>query len=201
ALRRFEAEGRQPGDLPLVQWAGETALLNIQQAFLGICLAVDRPFLGPFIRHVVAPLARLFPMGKGPSDELGTRVADILQRQGEQRERLTQGLFLEGKGIERLEKAFSTTLISQPILERIAAASREGQLPRGNPKDLLDEALAGFIIRPEEADAVLAAEAARRAALAVDTFSPDEYRRSGDPIQPPDPLGEEDPEFAELHLL
>ncbi len=201
ALRRFEAEGRKEKDLPLVEWAAETALAKVQEAFTGIHRAIDRPFLKGWARWILGPWARFAPLGHGPSDELGRRVAATLGTDGKRRDRLTDGLFLEGLGIERLENAFRRTQEIQEILQRISQASREGQLPPGDPPSLLNEAVAGSVITPEEADALLAAGAARRAALEVDVFRPEEYRHGRDPVPPPQTPDEAELDFAELHLL
>lgn len=118
ALRRFEAEGRREEDLPLVRWAAEHALGSIQTAFEGI----RQNFEGP-LRFLI-PRGRI---GAPPSDRLGTEVAAILRKPGEQRDRLTADVFLPAdpdEALARLERAFVLTWEDAPE----AASSRADAL-------------------------------------------------------------------------
>lgn len=118
ALRRFEAEGRREEDLPLVRWSVEHALGSIQTAFEGI----RQNFEGP-LRFLI-PRGRI---GAPPSDRLGSEVAAILRKPGEQRDRLTDGIFLPvgaDEALARLERAFVLTWEDAPG----AASSRADAL-------------------------------------------------------------------------
>lgn len=118
ALRRFEAEGRREEDLPLVRWSVEHALSRIQTAFEGI----RRNFEGPL--RLLIPRGRI---GAPPSDRLGTEAAAILRKPGEQRDRLTDGIFLPAdphEALARLERAFVLTWEDAPE----AASSRADAL-------------------------------------------------------------------------
>ena len=136
ALRRFEAEGRREEDLPLVRWSVEHALSRIQTAFEGIHQNFESPL------KILVSRSRI---GTPPSDPLGAEVADVLRRPGEQRDRLTQGLFVPAdpeEALGRLERAFVLTWEDAPE----AASSRadalqvdsfppeeEGRPPQGTP--------------------------------------------------------------------
>ncbi len=173
ALRRFEAEGRRAEDLPLVKWAAEHALTRIQTAFEGIYANFGGP-LGGLLR-LCGPWCRLNPVGTPPSDRLGAEAADVLRRPGQQRDRLTAGLFLPEKPDEplaRLERAFLLARDAAPILHRIAKAARNGGLPRRPPDEILDEALDAGIVTAEEVEIVREAAAARTDVLQVDSVSP-----------------------------
>ncbi|HEX3130158.1 MAG TPA: acyl-CoA dehydrogenase, partial [Thermoanaerobaculia bacterium] len=102
ALRRFEAEGRRAEDLPLVRWAAEHALSQIQTAFEAIYANFGGP-LGWLLRQRI-PTMRFNPVGAPPSDRLGAEAADALRRPGPQRDRLTSGLFLPSDLDEPLAK-------------------------------------------------------------------------------------------------
>ena len=118
ALRRFEAEGRRPEDLPLVRWSVEHALSRIQTAFEGI----RQNFEGPL--RILIPRGRI---GAPPGDRLGGEVADVLRKPGEQRDRLTAGSFLPAdpeEALARLERAFVLTWENAPE----AASSRADAL-------------------------------------------------------------------------
>jgi len=182
ALRRFEAEGRREEDLPLVRWALDESLVRIQEAFEGI----HRNFEGPlafWMRGPAAFFARLNRLGAPPSDRQGARLAAILQTPGEQRDRLTAGLFLPGA--ERLERAFLLSVQSREILGKVRAASRAGRIPAGAPESLLDAAVAAGVLEPAQADLACEAAEARREAIEVDSFTLEDYLGLAD--APPEP--------------
>jgi acyl-CoA dehydrogenase len=173
ALRRFEAEGRRAEDLPLVRWAAEHALSQIQTAFEGIYANFGGP-LGWVLRQRI-PTIRFNPVGAPPSDRLGAEAADVLRRPGPQRDRLTAGIFLPAflpaflpkdpdEPLAKLERAFLLVRDAAPLLHRIAKARLS-----------LDEALEAGVVTPDEADVLRAAAAARADVLQVDSFSLEEY--------------------------
>src|SRR3954449_2180952 len=168
ALRRFEAEGRRQEDLPLVRWALDESLARVQEAFEGIYRNFEGP-LAFWMRGPAALFARLNRLGAPPSDREGSRLAAILQTPGEQRDRLTAGLFLPGA--ERLERAF---LLAE-LLERVRAASRAGTIPAGASESLLDAAVAAGVLDPAQAELAREAAAARRDAIEVDSFTLEDY--------------------------
>lgn len=165
ALRRFEAEGRRTEDLPLVRWAVEHALSRIQAAFDGIAQNFEGP-LGFLARRGAR-------VGRPPSDRLGAGAADVLRHPGEQRDRLTDGIFLPT--LARLERAFVLASEAAPIVERIERASRKGDLPRRPAEEILDEAVAAGIVTVEEKKKVREAASSRVDALQVDSFPLEEY--------------------------
>ena len=179
ALRRFEAEGRKPEDLPLVDWAVEHSLAQAQLAFDGILANFDVPVLGALLRTVGRFWNRVNPLGAPPADALGSKVASMIQEPGSQRDRLTDGVYLP-QSLEhaagRLERAFVLTTRARPLLERIQGEVRSGRLPRGRPESLIGEAEADGILTAEEAALVRQAEAARTEVLQVDAFDLDELR-------------------------
>jgi len=180
ALRRFEAEGKEE-DLPLVRWSVEHALARLQTAFEGIYRNFEGP-AAPLLRTFGAWWCRTNPVGQPPSDTLGAQVAAVLRRPGAQRDRLTNGLYVPAdpqQALGRLERAFVLATEATPILDRIAKASKAGQLPPGSPESLLDEALAAGLIQKDEADKAREAAAAREDAIQVDSFSLEEYLRLG----------------------
>ncbi|WP_017323941.1 acyl-CoA dehydrogenase [Synechococcus sp. PCC 7336] len=177
-LRRFEAEGRRSEDLPLLDWAMQYSFDRIQTAFEGILSNWSAPIAGGLLRGPFAGWRRLNPIGLMPSDRLGARVAQILQAPGQQRDRLTQGIYIpahrEDDGSEeslaRLERAFALAVETEPIVKAIKAACKSGQLPPQKPQQLVRAALAAEVISATEAERLQIAEAARYDAIQVDAF-------------------------------
>ncbi len=172
-LRRFEAEGRQPADLPLVHWAMQYSFAQMQDAFEGIFSNLDIPVLGGLLHRVVLPWWRLNPIGTMPTDRLGSQVAQSLQQPGQVRDRLTTGIHVptdSQQALGRLERAFNLVHQVDPILRKIKAASRTGLLPSGKPEQLLEQAYASGLISEAETTLICEAEFARNDAIQVDAF-------------------------------
>lgn len=177
ALRRFEAEGRRPEDLPLVQYALEYSLTQVQQAFEGIVANFDG-LLGRLMRLILTPGLRLNPLATPPSDSLSHAAALTLQSHNEQFRRLTEYVFTPPEtagGMGRLLRAFRLRTEVQPVLATIHAAQKAGKLPRGPAEELAGEAAHRGLIGREEANQVATALAARLEAIEVDVFKPEQY--------------------------
>jgi len=146
ALARFETDGRREEDLPLMRWAAETSLARVQEAFEGIAKNFEGPVIGPLLRTVGRLSLRINPLGAGPSDRLGARAAKVLLQPGPQRDRLTADVYVPGE--------------DDPALGRLERAFR-----------LTAEAAA----TPEDEELARRAAEARREAIQVDEYSPEEY--------------------------
>lgn len=173
-LRRFEAEGSLPEDLPLIDWAMQYTFAQIQHAFEGLFANLS-PILRPW-----AILWRFNPIGTLPSDALGTKVASILQTEGTQRDRLTQGIYLPthpDEALGRLEQAMRLTLQSEPFMKAIKAASLRGEIPPGKPGQMTEVAVAAGVITAEQGGLVREASIARNAAIQVDAFLMEAYQQ------------------------
>ncbi len=178
ALRRYEAEGRRAEDLPLAQYACEYCLAQVQAAFEGIYANFDGP-VGLWLKTVGLLELRINPLGRGPDDALSGRAARTIQQYDEQYLRLCAGVYQskdESVGSGRLMKAFRLLSQSAPTAQRLQHAQRTGKLARGlDLAETARQAVAAGIIEPAEADALVAAEAARSAAIEVDAFAPEHY--------------------------
>ena len=177
-LRRFEAEGRRKEDLPLLHWGLQYAFAQIQQAFDGLFENLPFPFKG-----VVAFWSRLNPISRMPYDALGSRVAQILQTPGEQRDRLTDGIYLPkdpNEGLGRLEHAFQLVYEAEGIWGKVRRAVREGKVQKDRPEKMVEQAVANGVLTQEEAALLARAEEARNDAIQVDAFPLSDF-----PTQPP----------------
>jgi acyl-CoA dehydrogenase len=102
----------------------------------------------------------------------------VLLAPSEQRDRLTEDVYLpqgNTQPLAQLENALKLASAAVPILERIRQASRAGTLPKAAPETLVAAALQSGVITPTEGRLVEDAAAARRQAIEVDSFSPEEY--------------------------
>jgi acyl-CoA dehydrogenase len=177
-LRRFEAEGRPPEDLPLVHWSLQHALGQIQQGFLGAYENFGGGLVGNLLRGVGRFWLRVNPIGTGPATELDAAVAAAVQTSGASWRRLTDGAYLpqeSDRGGGRLLRAFRLTLRAQPARERLRKALKTGTVRPGTLDAQLDQAVAVGLFDAEEAKLVRDAQAARLAAIEVDHFTPEQY--------------------------
>ena len=183
-LRRFDAEGNRREDVPLLRWSLEHAFAKIQQARAGIYQNLRLPVIGGAFGAVGGLLARLNPMGSEPNDKIGHQAAATLLQPGEQRDRITGNLHLpkdQDSALGRLECALQRCSQAEPILKKLKDAVRAGRLPKARPAQLLDQAVEAGIVSNEERQLVQDAEAARAEAIAVDSFTLEEYLAAGKP--------------------
>ncbi|QUY46216.1 acyl-CoA dehydrogenase [Acaryochloris marina] len=177
-LRRFEAEGRQVQDLPLVHWAMQYTFAQIQRAVEGII--ENLPILSTGLQKLILGMWRLNLIGTMPSDDLGHQVAQVLQQPGVERDRLTCDIYLPTHTEEtlgRLEEALCLTVQTTPILKQIKVAIAAGKLPPSKPMELVDAALEEGIINADEALLLGKAEMLRSNTIQVDSFTVAEYQQ------------------------
>ncbi len=177
-LRRFEAEGRNADDLPLVHWSMQYAFAQIQQGFEGILSNISLP-----LSKVIAAWWRLNPIGTMPSDKLGAKVARIMQTPGTQRDKLTADIHIPAnteEALGRLEQAFTLSVQAESLLKKIKTASNAGKLPQERPEKLIRNALEAAVISIEEMELLTQAESARNDTIQVDSFTLEEYQKSSE---------------------
>jgi acyl-CoA dehydrogenase len=177
-LRRYLAEGQPPADLPFLTWSCEHAFARMQEAREGLYDNLRLPGLGGALRWPGGIWAKLTSFGRGPDDATGQRVAKAMLQPGEARDRLTAAIWHdadEHSALGRLEHALTACSAAEPVLKRLKDAVRQGRLPKARPEQLLDQAVEQGLISDAERTLVQAAEAARQEAIAVDSFTLDEY--------------------------
>lgn len=185
-LRRFEAEGRRPEDRPLLDWAAGECLHRADRALHAILESFEPSvrglgWIGRITRGPAALWSRLAPIARAPSDRLGGRVAAVLMEPGARRDRLTAGIFLPSheddadgrvEPLALLEKAFELAVEAEPLLARLRASQKAGDLPPGPPETILPDAVAAGVLSAAEADVIRRAAELRREATRVDDFGP-----------------------------
>jgi acyl-CoA dehydrogenase len=170
ALKRFEDEGALAEDLPLLQWAVESALYDVQQAMHGFLNNLPQRPLAWALRLVV------FPWGltlKPPRDVVGTRVARAMMTPGGARDRLTQGVFVsnqENDAVGVLPVALEAILATEPLEQKLRKLQRGGKLTSLTQREALAEALRQEWITQAEFDALTRARKLKRDVIMVDDF-------------------------------
>ena len=201
-LKRYEAEGRQQADAPLMHWAIWDAMFKAQTAFEGVISNFPNRLLAAVMRRIVFPLGRPYFV---PSDNLGHDVAKLLLEPSATRDRLTAGMYLPTSAdspVAHIERALAATLVAEPIEAKVRAAAKAGRfdakLPAGaGLDDLVARAQAAGVITSAEAVAVIGARDLTAKVIRVDDFPQDlgasemqlealaEARQATVPIAPP----------------
>lgn len=175
ALKRWQDEGRQQDDLPLLEWCMADGFARIERSFDGVFRNMPSRATALFLRFVL-------PVGnaRGPSDALTQRCAELILAPSAVRDRLTADLYA-GKpedSTQLLERALALVI----EVERIEKELKEKKLTP-------DAALAAGALTEEEVRLLAEAKAAVARVVAVDDFAPEEIaglsRASREVASPP----------------
>lgn len=170
-LKRFNDEGRQKADQPLMKWAVEDCLYKTQMAIIEL--------LNNFPNKTVALTMRclIFPLGawiKKPSDKLEHKISKILQTVNESRDRLGEGQYLtpnKNNVWGDLETGLVDILACEPIFDKVCHKLGE-KFPFHHLNELADKALAAKVITQSEAEILRKAELSRKSIIDVNDFDP-----------------------------
>jgi acyl-CoA dehydrogenase len=172
-LKRFENEGRQPEDVPLVHWTIQDCLARAADALHGVLVNYPNRFVGAALRWTVFPFGNRFA---GPSDELGHRIAQLLIAPSAARDRLTAGMYLsksESDPLGCLEAALEAAIKAESVEAKIRAAQKSGAIQGARPEELAEAALAKHVIDGEEQALLKRAAQLRDEVIRVDDFPQD----------------------------
>jgi acyl-CoA dehydrogenase len=175
-LRRFRAEGERQEDLVVARWALEECLARVQEALEGILANFPGRLVGRLLRGPCRWWLRLSPVGRPPSDQLGSDAAEALLAPGGRRDRLTAWSWVGATGaLADLEEAFALAVRARPLIDRLRGAVRHGALPPGRPLALVQEAVTSGLLTAAEGALLHEAQAARKRAVETDSFGLEEY--------------------------
>jgi acyl-CoA dehydrogenase len=168
-LKRWQDEGRQDADFPLVKYSMEAGLSLIAQRFDELYANLPLRPVAWLLRFMVLPLG---PRHRGVNDDVMRACAEILMEPSAARDRLTPDIYQphDGKGLARLNTAFKLVTAVQPIHDRMRKAKVRDPA----------QALATGLITQVEADQLQAVAKAVLDAVSVDDFSVEEL--TGSPI-------------------
>lgn len=177
-LRRYDAEGQREEDRIFFEWSMDYAFAQIQEAFDAIYREIKVPGLSWLFRGPIALWSRMNRIGSSPSDKLGHKVAQAMQQRGEQRDRITDGIYIPeetDQALGRYENAMRLLEEAEPVYRKIRAATKKKELPKTQPRFVIDQAREKGIISDEEAELIRKAEEARVDVVQVDEFTLEEY--------------------------
>jgi len=168
-LKKFEDEGRQKEDLPLLHWAMQDSLKTIQDQLLGVLRNYPVPGIGGFLRWSIFPLGLPYP---GPTDSCGKHVARILLSDHASRDRLVTGVYKctdEDDPTGVVHYAFEAVLESAPA-ERALKNALKRTVSTDNYKELVLLGLETGVITEEQGAQVRRAQELTIRVVDVDDF-------------------------------
>ena len=172
-LKRFEDEGRQTADAPLMHWAIWDCMYRAQNAFEGVISNYPSRAVSWLLRRIIFPIGRPYVV---PSDKLGHQVARLLIEPSATRDRLTSGMYLPTDPKDPfavLERALVAAVAVEAIEARIRSAQKQGTISGATAEALADAARAAGIIGDVERDTLRTAASLRDEVIRVDDFPPD----------------------------
>lgn len=178
-LKRFNDEGRQKDDLPLMKWAVEDCLFKTQQAIDELINNFPNRFIASILRLVILPFGKSLTK---PSDMLDHKVAKLLQTPSNARTRLGDGQYLTREAtntVGMLEQTLDDIITSEPIYEKVCRAVGT-KLPFYQLDKIAETGLIAGAISESEADHLRKTEIGRKAAIDVDDFAPQELASNRD---------------------
>jgi acyl-CoA dehydrogenase len=187
ALKRYEDEGRQQADKPLLDWAVWDAMFRAQNAFEGVLSNYPSRMVAALLRLAIFPLGRPYVV---PSDRLGQKVAKLLIEPSATRDRLTAGMFLgsaeRDDTLGVIDAAMEAAIQAESIEARIRTAQKAKAIAGRTPSELVQAAVAANVITAAERDQLTRAAALRDKVVRVDDFPQDwRVRREDTPAAAP----------------
>lgn len=170
-LKKYNDEGRQVQDLPLVQWACEDCLSKAQHALDELFDNFPNQVVGAVLKRIVFPWGRTL---RRPSDQLDHKVARIMQTPCEARTRLGSHLYLTQEPNNQLglvEKALADILAAEPLFDKVMHAANK-RLPFYRLGEVATLGLELGVLSQAEAEKLRIAEAGRLHVINVDDFDP-----------------------------
>jgi acyl-CoA dehydrogenase len=169
-LKHYEDEGEPDDDIPLLRWACDDALFNIQTALKGVMTNMPVPLIGGVLNFLVFPLTKPY---KGPNDKQGYEVARLLLSSTDTRARLTRGIYISNDASDatgRIDHALDYVLRTEKLERRLRKNMKSGVLSTAS-LSLYEDAKQKNIISDDEYELLKEAQLAVRNAIKVDEFS------------------------------
>lgn len=172
-LKRYEDDGRQIDDLPLVHWGLQDSLKQTEKAIDDFLANFPNRVIGGCLRFILLPYGRV---RSAPNDRLDSQVAQILQTPSASRSRLGRGQYLEpteNNPVGRIELALKVILEAEPVFTKVCKAINERK-PFLRLDLIAEIGLERGLISEQEASLLREAETHRLYTINVDEFEPEE---------------------------
>lgn len=176
-LKFYHDQGENKDDLPIVCYACEYCLFEIQERFADIIKNFPNRGFAILLKFLIFPLGQRFVK---PKDKLNHKIAQLLMSPSETRQRLSNGAFLspvKENILAEVQDALIKTIAAEPVEKLIKSAKREGTISGYTMAELVQAALQKKIITLEQYDILNQAHEARDKVIAVDDFTGEDLAR------------------------
>jgi acyl-CoA dehydrogenase len=185
-LKHHENQGRQPEDLPIVEWACRNLLYHAQEQLHGFLRNFPNRALAGAMRALIFPRGRVY---SAPDDRLGRKVAGLVTSPTEARERLCQYIYwtLEpANPLGLLQEALLLAVQLEPLEKRIRVEGvNTGKVTALDLPGRIQQALAVGILSETEAAALRDYDRKVMDLIHVDDFEPHELGALSAPASQP----------------
>lgn len=163
-LKRWQDEGRQKADLPVVRYAATCAFARIRTAMDEVVANFPSRWAAWVLRAITLPGGS----NRGPSDALVERCSDLLYEPSEARDRIVGRIHggCTRDGVAVLNECFAMVTECAPLMKKLRAAEMGSEA-----------GLKGGIITQEEHDRIVRMQTLVDEVVAVDDYDPEELAR------------------------
>ena len=183
-LKRYEDDGRQTADLPLVNYCAMNCLYRFDQALLGVL----RNFPVRPAAWAMWPLVFPFGTRRPASDAHGKALVRQVLQPGAFRDRLTRDIFSPDDPSDRvglLEYTLKKVIANEEADKKLERAIRKGDVKRYHNNDWIAEAKSKGVLTEEEASSLAELRDLVARVIAVDDFDAASLAARKAPAPPP----------------
>lgn len=173
-LKHWHEQGEKIEDYPLVKYAGDFCLYQIQESFNDFLRNYPSRALALPMRALIFPLGQHFAK---PKDKISYKISQLLMQPGATRARLTEGAFTTvtpTNNLSAVQDALVKSIAAEPIEKTLKAALKEGKITGYTALEQARSALELGVISAESYAIFMQAYEAKYKVIAVDDFSNEE---------------------------
>ena len=182
-LKHHENQGAPADDLPLVEWSCRTLLYQAQEQLHGLLRNFPNRFVAGVLRFLVFPRGRTY---FAPSDKLGREIVSVLTRPTETRERLCAGIYKSAEPsnlLYKLQHTLEMVEANATLSRKVKDAIRSRIIDPRDELSAIHDAREAGVLTEDEAESLLALDAAVMEIIAVDDFAPEAIGRQAKPAR------------------
>lgn len=173
ALKRWEDEGRQEQDLPVLHYAMDDGLYRIRHSLDEVLVNLPSRLAAGFVRVLTLPGGA----NRGPSDELTRQCAALILEPSATRDRLVENIYggCSSEGIHELNEAYRKVCETETLREQLSKSGKSAE-----------EAVSEGSMSESDARRLQDADEAVARVIAVDDFAAEDITERCVARKPPD---------------
>lgn len=176
-LKHYQDTGCPREDMPIVHYAANHCLFQIQEKIDGLLKNLPQRPLAWLLRFLVFPLGMRF---SEPKDRWNRKIAQLLMTPSETRSRLAEGAFVSpvpNNPLADIQAALILSIAADPVEKIIKSAHHDGLIEGYTLTQQAKAALDKNLITEQDFKAFTQADEAKRRVIQVDDFAPEDLPR------------------------